>query len=104
MIASVTLPVETGVPSAQITALAATPLKTVQPGGQETEEIDIDLGDPEVQKAAAFIQSGFRGFKSRRKPPPPAPPPPPPLSPILPSSPPPPAIIQASTVTQQVAY
>ena len=53
-------------------SLAATPSKIVQPSGQETEEIDIDLGDPEVQKAAAFIQSGFRGFKSRRKPPPPA--------------------------------
>jgi len=30
------------------------------------EEVDIDLGDPEVQKAAVFIQSGFKGFKQRK--------------------------------------
>ena len=30
------------------------------------EEVDIDLGDPEVHKAAAFIQSGFKGFKQRK--------------------------------------
>jgi len=32
----------------------------------EEEEVDIDLGDPEVQKAAVFIQSGFKGFKQRK--------------------------------------
>jgi len=30
------------------------------------DEVDIDLADPEVQKAAAFIQSGFKGFKQRK--------------------------------------
>jgi len=30
------------------------------------DEVDIDLGDPEVQKAAVFIQSGFKGFKQRK--------------------------------------
>ena len=30
------------------------------------EEVDIDLADPEVQKAAVFIQSGFKGFKQRK--------------------------------------
>jgi len=30
------------------------------------EEVDIDLGDPEVQKAAVFIQSGFKGLKQRK--------------------------------------
>jgi len=29
-------------------------------------EVDIDLGDPEVQKAAVFIQCGFKGFKQRK--------------------------------------
>jgi len=32
----------------------------------DDEEVDIDLGDPEVQKAAVFIQSGFKGFKQRK--------------------------------------
>jgi len=30
------------------------------------DEVDIDLGDPEVQKAAVFIQTGFKGFKQRK--------------------------------------
>jgi len=30
------------------------------------EEVDIDLADPEVQKAAVFIQSSFKGFKQRK--------------------------------------
>ena len=33
----------------------------------ETEEVDIDLTDPEVKKAAIFIQSGFKGLKNRKK-------------------------------------
>lgn len=35
-------------------------------GGAE-EEIDIDLKDPEVEKAALKIQSKFRGFKTGAK-------------------------------------
>lgn len=72
-------------------SMAATPSEDVQPDAKETEEIDIDLGDPEVQKAAAFIQSGFRGLKARRKPPTPTPSPQP-----TPPPPSPPATIQTT--------
>ncbi|XP_067676890.1 DNA ligase 1-like isoform X3 [Haliotis asinina] len=34
---------------------------------EEEEEIDIDLTDPEVEKAAVKIQSGFKGFKARKE-------------------------------------
>lgn len=34
---------------------------------QEEEEIDIDLNDPEVEKAATKIQAGFRGHKTRKE-------------------------------------
>ena len=32
----------------------------------DEEQVDIDLADPEVQKAAVFIQSSFKGFKQRK--------------------------------------
>ncbi|XP_046543961.1 triadin-like isoform X7 [Haliotis rubra] len=34
---------------------------------EEEEEVDIDLTDPEVEKAAVKIQSGFKGFKARKE-------------------------------------
>jgi uncharacterized membrane protein len=34
---------------------------------EEEEEVDIDLGDPEVEKAALKIQSGFRGHMARQE-------------------------------------
>ena len=34
---------------------------------QPEEEVDIDLKDPEVAKAAMFMQKGFRGLQARRK-------------------------------------
>ena len=34
---------------------------------QEEEEIDIDLDDPDVGKAAVKIQAGFRGLQARRQ-------------------------------------
>ena len=32
----------------------------------DTEEIDIDLEDPGVAKAAVLLQAGFRGLKARQ--------------------------------------
>lgn len=36
------------------------------PEQPQEEEIDIDLNDPEVEKAAIKIQSSFKGFKTRK--------------------------------------
>merc|ERR1712061_134733 len=32
-----------------------------------TEEIDIDLNDPDVEQAATKIQAGFKGMKARKE-------------------------------------
>lgn len=34
---------------------------------EKEEDIDIDLTDPEVEKAATKIQAGFRGHKTRKE-------------------------------------
>lgn len=36
------------------------------PPKEDEEEIDIDLNDPEVEKAAVKIQAGFKNFKNRK--------------------------------------
>ena len=33
---------------------------------KQEEEVDIDLNDPEVDKAASKIQAGFRGHQARK--------------------------------------
>ncbi|VDP38140.1 unnamed protein product, partial [Schistosoma margrebowiei] len=44
------------------------PLARFEPGTYHSnEEIDIDLNDPEVQKAALKIQQQFKGFKIAKK-------------------------------------
>merc|ERR1712007_234082 len=35
--------------------------------GEEDNEIDIDLDDPEVEKAATKIQAGYKGMRSRQE-------------------------------------
>ena len=34
--------------------------------GDNEEEIDIDLNDPDVEKAAVKIQASFKGFQARK--------------------------------------
>lgn len=33
----------------------------------DEEEVDINLNDPDVEKAAVKIQAGFKGFKARQE-------------------------------------
>lgn len=39
----------------------------VTPTQEEKEEVDIDLNDPEVDKAATKIQAGFKGMQARKR-------------------------------------
>ena len=34
---------------------------------KDDDEIDIDLGDPDVEKAATKIQAGFKGHRARKE-------------------------------------
>lgn len=47
-------------PTAQVSCSAPEPVS-------ETEEVDIDLNDPEVEQAAIKIQAGFKGMQARRE-------------------------------------
>lgn len=38
-----------------------------EPDSQPEEEIDIDLTDPQVEKAATKIQASYKGFKTRKE-------------------------------------
>ena len=43
------------------------PVEHSQVKSEPEEEIDIDLNDPEVEKAALKIQAGFKGFRNKKK-------------------------------------
>lgn len=45
----------------------APPAKPAAAAAAEEEEVDIDLTDPEVEKAAVKIQASFKGLMSRKK-------------------------------------
>ena len=48
------------------TSPAASPKPPSSPKPSVGEEIDIDLNDPEVEKAAMKIQASFKGFQVRK--------------------------------------
>jgi len=58
-------PVTDAEPTSSITDAAASVPQAVSAAVNE-EEVDIDLGDPDVQKAAVLIQSGFKQRKISR--------------------------------------
>ena len=52
--------------SSSSSSSAAAAAAAAAAAGDSEEQVDIDLADPEVQKAAVFIQSSFKGFKQRK--------------------------------------
>ena len=60
-------PTETQVQSRPISAKQKTSIDITMPSNKESEEIDIDLTDPDVEAAATKIQAGFKGHKTRKE-------------------------------------
>ena len=59
--------VEEHLPSTNILEQNEEKIETIISSPLSNEEIDIDLGDPEVDKAALKIQASFRGKKTRKE-------------------------------------
>ena len=63
-----TSPTDTGVRSRPLSAKQKKSIDVQMPTNkEETDEIDIDMNDPEVEKAATKIQAGFKGHKTRKE-------------------------------------
>ena len=54
-------------PQAAIAETAQEEKKPETEEAKQEEEVDIDLNDPEVDKAASKIQAGFRGHQARKQ-------------------------------------
>ena len=63
-----TSPADTGVRARPLSARQKKSIDVQMPTNkEETDEIDIDMNDPEVEKAATKIQAGFKGHKTRKE-------------------------------------
>jgi len=62
----------TGDEQTSVTIVASVPQKSssssssAAAAADSEEQVDIDLADPEVQKAAVFIQSSFKDFRQKK--------------------------------------